>query len=396
MQNHLRLVLPLSLTLLLGLAGLGCSAGGGGGGGSCSPGLESCECAAGGRCLEGLSCLSGRCVDTGGGVDGGGRDGGGFDSGGGGFDSGARDGSIPDGGIPDVGPNPDAFFAMDPPPRLCLEDGGTGPVPDPPGGTPDCPDDKNREGCRCEGVGTTAPCWPGLRVNRDRGICRDGTTTCEAFDEFTGRWGACVGAVLPDPSATLGPSACRCFSAGRWAIDNLSPCFVDYGGRGVYAVSTYIAGAGAQCPTLPASAAPPPTPEPGTDWSTDRLTVDCEGRFQLCYTLKAGNADTPSPSDCTVARVCTETWYTSRDMEQELPPLPSWTSSDAACARQFRDSGGYGEMSVTGLSVECDPIDDGSGGEYVFNRVNYCPADCASRPTAPECAGCMMGGSGGF
>jgi len=245
-------------------------------------------------------------------------------------------------------------------------------------------------------VGTTAPCWPGLRANRDRGVCHDGTTTCEDFDEFTGRWGPCMGAVLPDPAATLGPSACRCFSAGRWAIDNLSPCFVDYGTRGVYAVSTYIAGASAQCPTLPPSASPPPAPMAGTDWSTDRLTVDCEGRFHLCYTLKAGNADAPTPSDCTVARVCTETWYTSRDMEQELPPLPSWTSADSSCAQQFRDSGGYGEMSVSGLSVECDPIDDGAGGEYVFNRVNYCPLSCNTDPTGPGCAGCMMGGSGGF
>ncbi|MCB9596541.1 MAG: hypothetical protein H6719_27705 [Sandaracinaceae bacterium] len=357
---------------------------------TCTAGEVNCECASGGRCLTGLECVGGLCTDPTGMTDSG--------------TTPPMDAMVPPradagpGGPPDVGPNPDAFFADDPPPMVCLEDGGMGPPTDPPGGTPECPDDKNREGCRCDEVGSTAPCWPGLRANRNRGICRDGTTTCEAFDEFTGRWGACRGYVLPTEGVELGPAACRCFSVGRWQIDNLSPCFVDYGASGVYAVSTYVGGGGtAMCPTLPSGSSPPPAPQAGTDWSTDRLTVDCEGRFELCYTLRAGNADTPSPSDCMVARVCTgEFWYSMRDMVQELPPLPSWTSPDSACARQFRDSGGYGEMSVLGLSVECDTIDDGSGAEYVFNRVNYCPLRCNTDPTGAGCESCMMGGSGMF
>ena len=47
-------------------------------------------------------------------------------------------------------------------------------------------------------------------------------------------------------------------------------------------------------------------------------------------------------------------------------------------------------------SVECDAIDDGSGGRYVFNRVNYCPNRCNSDPSGEGCEGCMMGGSGSF
>ena len=77
-------------------------------------------------------------------------------------------------------------------------------------------------------------------------------------------------------------------------------------------------------------------------------------------------------------------------------PLPAWVSTNNACATQFNESGGYGEMSVRGLSAECDPIDDGSGDEYVFNRVNYCPGDCADRPTDPDCMSCGRGGSGTF
>lgn len=51
---------------------------------------------------------------------------------------------------------------------------------------------------------------------------------------------------------------------------------------------------------------------------------------------------------------------------------------------------------MRGLSLECDPIDDGSGAEYVFNRVNYCPTRCNTMPSLPECMNCMMGGSGMF
>ncbi|MBX7194418.1 MAG: hypothetical protein K1X94_20350 [Sandaracinaceae bacterium] len=305
-----------------------------------------------------------------------------------------------DTGPPPVEPNPEAFWADDPPPVQCLEDGSMSPPPDPPGGTPECPDDKNREGCRCDTVGEMAPCWPGRRVNRNRGICHDGTTTCVPYDEFTGVWGPCMGAVLPVEGARLGPQACQCFSEGRWAIENLSPCFVDYGaGRGTYAVSTYVSGGAAHCPTLPSDDTPPAEPMAGTVWSGDSLTVDCAGRFNLCYTLRAGNAASPSPSDCMLARVCTgDVWYPEPGVAMRLPDLPSWSSSDSACATQFATSGGYGEMSVVGLSLECEPIDDGTAahGEYVFNRVNYCPLSCATDPTGPGCTGCMMGGSGSF
>ena len=84
--------------------------------------------------------------------------------------------------------DPDAFWATDPPPPVCQ--GGT--QPPAPGGTPECPDDKNREGCACTTPGATAPCWPGLRKNRNRGQCRDGTTVCQASGEVAARWGGCV------------------------------------------------------------------------------------------------------------------------------------------------------------------------------------------------------------
>lgn len=295
-----------------------------------------------------------------------------------------------------VAPNPDAYFYMDPPPAVCYPDGGMGSADASIGGTPECPADRNREGCRCDTPGATASCWPGPRRNRDRGICRDGTTTCVPFDEFSGTWGPCVGAVLPTPGVTRGAAACECFSMGRWAIDNLSPCFVDYGAAGVYAVSTFVGADGnAACPTMIGST-PPPAPQPGTVWSTDSLNVDCAGQFRLCYTLRAGDADAPLATDCMVAQTCIETWYPVEGVEQELPPLPAWTSTDSACARAFRDTGGYGEMSVEGFSAECDDVGDGTDAPFVFNRVNYCPLRCNTMPTLPECVSCMMGGSGSF
>lgn len=291
-----------------------------------------------------------------------------------------------------LGPNWDAYFADDPPPEYCGVDGGAAPIP---GGTPDCPDDKNREGCPCAHPGEQAPCWPGLRVDRNRGICQDGVTTCNLVGELSGAWGPCEGYVLPDPNATMGPGACNCFSAGRWDIDNISPCFITYSGGAIYAVSTWMNGATAQCPSN-IDPDPPPTPEPGTDWSTNRLTVDCAGQFHLCYTLRAGDEANPLPGDCEVASVCIDVWYDTPDQEMELPALPAWTSTDPSCAAQFANSGGYGEMSVQGLSAECDPIDDGNGNVYVFHRLGYCPLECNTNPGLPECQNCGNGGSGSF
>lgn len=300
------------------------------------------------------------------------------------------------GPVLEVGPNPDAFFATDPPPQYCGPTGGGGEPPPIPGGTPECPDDKNREGCPCTNVGETAPCWPGLRVDRGRGQCRDGVTTCEPYIEFFGRWGACNGYVLPEEGVTLGRGACNCFSAGRWALTNTSPCVVSFtsgGERSVYFYSSYIGGDGrAACRD---SGDTPPPPLPDEAWSENTLTVDCAGQFELCYTLKAGDADAPSGDDCTIAQVCTSAWYGEPGVEQAFPPLPAFVSSDTECGARFVDSGGYGEMSVLGTSIECDAVSDG-GERYVYNRVKYCAAICGTEPSRPECASCGMGGSGTF
>jgi len=171
---------------------------------------------------------------------------------------------------------------------------------------------------------------------------------------------------------------------------------VTYPNNQIYAVSTYMdAGGKAQCPSN-ISNTPPPQPQPGKTWSTNTLLVDCAGTFKLCYALKAGNAASPQPTDCELVKVCIEAFYPEANTVYPMPDLPAWTSTNTACATQFATSGGYGEMSVIGLSVTCDKVDDGAGNAYVFNRVQYCPLSCASNPSAPECQNCMQGGSGNF
>lgn len=309
-------------------------------------------------------------------IDGDGGGGGGGGDGGGG------------GGGGDFGINRDAFFYQDPPAMYCAIDGGTIPQPPTPGGTAECPDDKNREGCPCPAEGMTAACWPGARKDRNIGICQDGMTTCRLFGEIQLAWGACEGYVLPIPGAT-GRDACECFSQGTWKIDNLSPCILsvpDMGVGSAGAVSTNTMG---QCP------APPFTPSP--PWSPNTVTVDCQGRFKLCYAIKAGDAANPQTSDCTVKQVCTEADYVTINTAQPFPPLPEWTartSVDLPCTTKFGTNGGYGEMSVTGTTITCGMLNK------VFNRVKYCPIRCTTNPppnpTPPECMNCMQGGGGGF
>jgi hypothetical protein len=308
----------------------------------------------------------------------------------------------PDGGDP---------YANDPPPQWCGPAGQ--PVPPKPGGTADCPDDKNKPGCACLNPGETAPCWTGLRADRNLGVCKDGVTTCQQTGETTRAWGECVGQVLPTPGATKGAAACSCFSAGQWKIANLSPCSFTYcsidPGAGnpcpaanitnVTAISTTTAGS---CPAQPSS---PPTAAPTEKWSTDTLQVDCAGRFKICYRIRAGNFAAPSSADCIIGEVCApEADYTTPGVEQAWPDLAGWIGKDSACAKKWEYdtasnvSPGYGEMIVKGQSVLCEAIDDGAGGDLVFNRIQYCPKMCrdAANAGAAECVACQQSGQGSF
>ncbi len=315
-------------------------------------------------------------------------------------------------GKPDAGD----LYANDPPPKWC---GPTDqPAPPQPGGTIECPDDKNKPGCGCTTAGETAPCWTGLRANRNLGDCKDGVATCVQLNETRKGWSECVGEVLPVQGAK-GAAACRCFSMGEWKLANLAPCFLeqcttleddpDRPGkqRCVPATVTYRSATSSTLEgnTIKCPAVANPQPVPAGTWTSDTIKADCAGEFELCYELKAGDAKNPQPGDCSLAKVCLpKTLYKEAGVEQAFPDLGTWAIGGAVgsaadtCIQKWNANGGYGEMSVKGLSVRCDAIDDGAGNSLVFNRIQYCPAKCrgGANPTDPQCVACANGGAGTF
>jgi hypothetical protein len=300
---------------------------------------------------------------------------------------------------PDLAPStdggslsPDAFFINDPPPPYCGEDGKMR-AAQPVSGTLECPDDKNREGCPCSTPGQQALCWPGQRINRSHGVCKDGMTRCIKGTEFGNRWGSCDGYVLPVEGKTEGADACLCFSNGTWKLDNLVPCIAQDAMKRYFVYSSRPSkDTGYVCDGL----AMTPPPVPADDWTASSLKVDCGGRFELCYTIKSGDVTKPSADDCVLMRSCVNVWYARAGSDQKLPNLKGWAAADQACAQKFVERGGYGEMSVLGLSSECEAVDDGQGAPYVFKRASYCPPSCAETPDRAECKSCSASGAGEF
>lgn len=305
---------------------------------------------------------------------------------------------------PDAPISQEDLYKDDPLPSYCGPEAGGVSLPPPVTGTAECPDDKNKPGCFCDKPGTQAACWTGLRKHRNLGQCKDGVTTCQQKSENTFAWGPCEGQVLPDATATKGAPACKCFSLGQWKIANLSPCIAQFtpgGGSTQYtAVSTVE-----EAPnTYGCVNYTGPATKPTTDWSTDTLKVDCAGTFQLKYRIRQGNFDAPNAAtDCVLGEVeLPAAYYPTPNVEMTWPNLPAWIGNDAACAKKWDDisktgvSPGYGEMIVKGESVLCDKIDDGSGGDFIFNRIKYCPSTCNANPTAPECVACQTSGQGQF
>ncbi len=315
-----------------------------------------------------------------------------------------------DGGF-GINEKPDSgdLLANDPFPQTC---GANAPKPPPaPGGTLDCPDDKNKPGCSCTTVGEEAACWTGLRAKRNLGVCKDGRTKCFQKDETSRAWGPCEGQVGPEDGKTRGAQACKCFSLGKWKLKNLVPCIQNYcttvpdGGQcegdnvtTAFAVSS-VDNSPASCAD---QALTPPPKAPAVQWTTDTLTVDCAGHYRLCYEIKAGDFANPQATDCSIAKpVCVEADYLKAGVEQAFPPLAAWVSSDPAeqaCVKKWNVTGGYGEMRVMGESELCDKIDNGTGGSYVFNRIKYCSPICRNGAHAdlPECQGCGQEGKGEF
>jgi hypothetical protein len=261
--------------------------------------------------------------------------------------------------------------------------------PPPPGGTEACPDDKNKPGCPCTEIGKQAPCWTGLRANRNLGICKDGVTTCVSTNELASVWGACEGEVLPRQGFTTGANACKCFSKGKWHLDGPIPCIIGQ----EFLVSTVLDGTGER--VCPPEATTNPPQKPSQPWTEQSLQVDCAGKYKLCFELKGGDIKNPKPSDCSIMKQCFDVDYKTENVAQKLPPFNSWMTANSACAAYFYNYGAYAEMSVKGQSVRCDTIDDGKGNSFVFHRFQYCPARCNTTPNDPICQNCTAQGADG-
>ncbi|HVV87477.1 MAG TPA: hypothetical protein VHE35_30755 [Kofleriaceae bacterium] len=183
------------------------------------------------------------------------------------------------------------------------------------------------------------------------------------------------------------PVCTTSFLHGRWAIDDLSPCFqLDATDHVIAASSTVMAGAQTMCPDDASMV-------PDTPWSTDMLTADTAGHYRLCLTLKAGDVNAPQPSDCTIVTTCAEDDYVTAGAAQAWAALPAWSVTDAAalaCATTFTGTGGYAELSVEGTATGCGTVTG------TFHRIGYCPLSCGGNPGGPGCDVCGLGGDGSF
>lgn len=301
----------------------------------------------------------------------------------------------------DAGDDPNGdLFKDDPPPNYCGVDAGK-PISKI-GGTAECPDDKNKPGCGCSQEGEKAKCWTGLRKNRGLGGCKDGETVCLRKGENDFRWGQCLGQVLPKPNAT-GEAACSCFSVGLWKIENTAPCIWS-DAQGHYAYST--TGPDASGCTEADHLARGVKPTKGV-WSKDTLKTDCTGTFTLVFRVKQGDFNNPKKEDCTLGESSTLVEYREENVEQALPDLPHWNTTDSACVKKWEvdtpedKSPGYGEMIVRGgKTALCDVLADEAdpNTEFVFNRVLYCPKICRDAKNAehPACKECQLKGQGDF
>lgn len=279
---------------------------------------------------------------------------------------------------------------IDTPPAWC---GPSGAQPPPIGGTLECPADKNLPGCACATVGEEATCWTGYRRHRGLGQCKDGRTKCLDGTAGLHVWGACEGVKLPDPSATDAVASCSCFSAGNWKIANAAPC-IWADASGFYAYSTAPPSSANNCTEANHLAA---GQKPAVAWSTSSITLECPGKYKLCYRIRQGDAKNPKATDCLLGESCVDVDYAKAGVEQATPPLPAWNTTDSACVKKWETetpeeaSPGYYEMLALGQTYSCDAVGKPSE-SFLFSRKPYCARKCrdAAHQGDADCQACRQ------
>ncbi len=124
-----------------------------------------------------------------------------------------------------------------------------------------------------------------------------------------------------------------------------------------------------------------PQPVPSEPWSRQRITSACTGDVRLCVSLKHGDAENPTDSDCEIMEYCFDAAYESAGKTLELPDLPGWSATDADCSNKFFEKG-YVEFRGDG-ELGCNNVPR-------INRVQICPAKCATEAEkdSKECKKC--------
>jgi hypothetical protein len=183
-----------------------------------------------------------------------------------------------------------------------------------------------------------------------------------------------------------GGDASTCGCKTSWQVDNLDPCWDlprDATGTPAPYSSHFDADAGmAACEAWQGF----PHAVPNTPWSAQRLQGSCGGTATLCLVVKQGDVKNPKADDCQLAKLCNDVDYKDVGQLMELPPLPGWAGTDAKCAKDFYDNGGYFEMVAKDYSLG----DCFKGTEDVIGRVPFCPVKCSDMSNAglPECETC--------
>jgi hypothetical protein len=128
-----------------------------------------------------------------------------------------------------------------------------------------------------------------------------------------------------------------------------------------------------------------PQPAPSAAWTGVKVSSACQGNAEICVSIRAGNAKTPSSDDCTLATRCSSVAYTTPNQIVEALPFAGWTAESSNCAKRHEQLGAYLEFTARSTTLGCGM------GTDTTTRLPVCPARCQTDPAAAGCETCGSG-----